>query len=287
MVARAGTDAHAALRGALLLGALPAIDVVGVVVLGEAAPDELGHGAGRVIAHAGTDVRAALGLAAFRRALPALHLVLIVVVVLGQTAASLAGLWTRVRVARACTDHHAVPGLAPVGADELAVVLVFVLVEHAAPNPVIVIAIPVLVHAGRRAHADGLGSGIDTEELILRARARTEARATVARGVRRERADAHAADGHLVGGRGVELPDDHGERGVQALVQSPGEHRRPTAPAGGGVRRRELHADARRCPDLGPGGCQDNGHGREERHGAPLDPDRCHAPPSSAASQRL
>src|SRR5439155_143853 len=42
VVARAGTDAHAALRGALLLGALPAIDVVGVVVLGEAAPDELG-----------------------------------------------------------------------------------------------------------------------------------------------------------------------------------------------------------------------------------------------------
>src|SRR5207253_749359 len=110
----------------------------------------------------------------------------------GSAALRGAGLRTRVRVAGALADHHAVPGLTAVGAEELAVVLVFVLVEHAAPNSVVVIAMPVLVHAGRRVHGDGLGSGVDAEELILSARARTEARATVSRGVRIERVDALA-----------------------------------------------------------------------------------------------
>src|SRR5207253_2665173 len=154
--------------------------------------------AGIGIADTRADVPATPLVAASRGALLALDVAAIVVtvvlVLIRHAAADLARLRTGVVIAGATAgDHHAVPVVAPVCGEHLALVVVLLFVEDAAPYPVVVVvmvAVPVVIVAliaasvfvqcDRRLHPDGLPSRIDAERLVLPAWARAEAGPTVA-----------------------------------------------------------------------------------------------------------
>ena len=180
------------------------------------------------------------------------------------------------------------PAVALVGGDHSAVVLVLVVVEDAASDSVVIVAVvivvavvlvvvSVIVQRDGCLHADRLPSRVDAQRLVLPTRPRAEAGATVTGGIGRHASDGRTVGGDIVAGRGTKPPHHDGERGVEAAAKPSHDDAGATARARRSIRRRQVHADARGSP--GRGDRKGDRHRGEERHGAPLHPDRCHARP--------